>query len=119
MKMDRRQKRAYVIALEELGTREIRGAQHNPQIVEYAAKVGHDWVEDDETPWCASFLGWALEEADLPSTRKLNARSYLDWGKPVDINDAQPGDVLERTDQQITIAAQDGLVVLGRWSLKN
>jgi uncharacterized protein (TIGR02594 family) len=94
MKMHPKQKQAYVIASEELGTREIRGAQDNPRIVEYAAKVGHSWVEDDETPWCASFVGWALEESGLPSTRKLNARSYLEWGEAVDLKDAKAGDIV-------------------------
>lgn len=92
--MDRRQKNAYALASDEVGMREIKGPMHNPEIVQMFADVGHSWVKDDETAWCAAFVGAMLERAGLPSTRKLNARSYLDWGKPVDLAAAEPGDVL-------------------------
>ena len=92
--MDRRQKIAYVLASEEVGTREVKGPKHNPDIVQMFADVGHRWVQDDETAWCAAFAGAMLERAGLPSTRKLNARSYMDWGKPVALDAAQPGDVI-------------------------
>lgn len=67
---------------------------HNPKIVKWFADVGHEWVKDDETAWCAAFAGAMLKEVGLPHTGKLNARSYLDWGEPVDIEDAQRGDVV-------------------------
>jgi uncharacterized protein (TIGR02594 family) len=57
------------------------------------ASVGHEWVEHDSVAWCAAFVGHCLERAGIRSTRKLTARSYLDWGIPVDIADAQPGDI--------------------------
>ena len=38
---------------------------------------------------------WAmLKRSGYPHTGKLTARSYIDWGKPVDLKDAQPGDVV-------------------------
>lgn len=80
--------RAYV------GTQEWPGAQHNPVIVEFAAAAGAAWVQDDETPWCASFVGAVLAQVGLPNTGKLNARSYLDWGDRVQVPDAQPGDIV-------------------------
>ena len=43
--------------------------------------------------WCAAFVGHCLEKAGIKSTRKLTARSYLDWGVPVDVADAQQGDI--------------------------
>jgi uncharacterized protein (TIGR02594 family) len=43
--------------------------------------------------WCAAFVGHCLERAGLRSTRKLTARSYLDWGVPVAVPDAQQGDI--------------------------
>lgn len=92
MRMDRRQKLAYAAASEEIGLTEIPGAVDEPRIVEMFAKAGHSYVKDDETAWCAAAMGAWLEEAGLPSTRKLNARSYLDWGQPV--NDPEPGDVV-------------------------
>jgi uncharacterized protein (TIGR02594 family) len=57
------------------------------------ASVGHDWVEHDSVAWCAAFVGHCLEKAGIRSTRKLTARSYLNWGIPVEIADAQPGDI--------------------------
>jgi uncharacterized protein (TIGR02594 family) len=43
--------------------------------------------------WCASFVGHCLERAGIRSTRKLTARSYLDWGVPVETADARQGDI--------------------------
>ena len=94
MKMHPKQKTAYALASEEIGMQEIRGPVDNPEIVQMFADVGHAWVKDDETAWCAAFNGAMLERAGLPSTRKLNARSYLDWGQAVDLADAEPGDMV-------------------------
>ena len=86
-------KAAYEAAKADLGTWEWAEG-HNPKVVQYFADVGHSWVKDDETAWCAAFVGAMLKKAGLPHTGKLNARSYLDWGQPVDLDDAQPGDVV-------------------------
>ena len=82
------------IAQGYIGTTEGPGPEDNPAIVEMYASVGHDWVEHDSVAWCAAFVGHCLEKAGLRSTRRLNARSYLDWGIPVDLADAQPGDIV-------------------------
>ena len=92
--MDRRQVNAYALASEEIGLRELKGDKHNPDIVQMFADVGHPWVKDDETAWCAAFVGAMLERAKLPSTRALNARSYLDWGDPIDLENARAGDIV-------------------------
>ena len=80
------------IASSYIGTTEIRGAQDNPKIVAMFAKSGAKWVDDDETPWCAAFVGTVLADAGIKGTMKLNARSYLEWGTPVD--EPQEGDVV-------------------------
>ena len=72
------------IANSYVGTDEIKGSQHNPVILEYFDSVGHGWVKDDETPWCAAFVGAVLHEAGYKGTGSLAARSYLDWGHRVD-----------------------------------
>jgi uncharacterized protein (TIGR02594 family) len=84
--------KAFKLAKDELGTWEWKDG-HNPKIVSYFAEVGHSWVKDDETAWCAAFVGAMLKRAGLPHTGKLNARSYLDWGNPIAIEDAKPGDI--------------------------
>ncbi len=71
------------IANSYVGTDEIRGSKHNPVILEYFDAVGHGWVKDDETPWCAAFVGAVLEEAGHKGTGSLAARSYLNWGHKV------------------------------------
>lgn len=86
-------KKAYDLARADLGTWEWSDG-HNPKVLQYFKDVGHEWVEDDETAWCAAFVGAMLKRAGLPHTGKLNARSYLKWGVPVDMKDAQEGDVV-------------------------
>lgn len=85
---------AYEIAKTYLGLEEWPGARHNPRVVELFAQSGHQWVQDDETPWCAAFVGAVLGQAGMAGTGKLNARSYLDWGEPVDLTDARQGDIV-------------------------
>lgn len=84
----------FEIAQGYIGTTEGPGPEDNPAIMEMYASVGHDWVEHDAVAWCAAFVGHCLEKAGLRSTRRLNARSYLDWGIPVDLADAQEGDIV-------------------------
>jgi len=84
---------AYQLARADEGTWEWAEG-HNPKVVRYFADVGHSWVKDDETAWCAAFVGAMLKRAGMPHTGKLNARSYLDWGEEVALDDAQEGDVV-------------------------
>ena len=81
------------IARGYIGMTEGPGPVDNPKILEMYASVGHDWVEHDSVAWCAAFVGHCLERAGIRSTRKLTARSYLDWGVPVEAADAQQGDI--------------------------
>lgn len=84
----------FEIAQSYIGTTEGPGPEDNPAIMAMYASVGHDWVEHDSVAWCAAFVGHCLEKAGLRSTRRLNARSYLDWGIPVDLAEAQEGDIV-------------------------
>jgi uncharacterized protein (TIGR02594 family) len=77
-----------------LGLQEWPGAKQNPAILAMFADVGHDWVRDDETPWCAAFVGSVLASLGLPHTRKLNAKSYLTYGAAVELSRAVPGDIV-------------------------
>lgn len=89
-----KQRVAYETALEHFGLREIVGEEDNPVIVKFFEDVGHGWVKDDETAWCAAFMGSMLKKAGLPHTGKLTARSYLQWGEPVELEDVKEGDVV-------------------------
>lgn len=81
------------IARSYIGTTEGPGPADNPVIMEMYASVGQTHVEHDSVAWCAAFVGHCLEKAGIRSSRKLTARSYLDWGLPVEVPDAQQGDI--------------------------
>jgi uncharacterized protein (TIGR02594 family) len=85
--------KAYELAKAEVGTVEWRDG-NNPRVVAYFKDAGHAWVKDDETAWCAAFMGAMLKRAGMKGTGELTARSYLEWGEPVDLADAREGDVL-------------------------
>nr|WP_321457176.1 TIGR02594 family protein [uncultured Cohaesibacter sp.] len=69
------------VARSYLGLREYKGNRHNPKILEWWLKIRMPFT-DDETPWCAGFVGGVLEECGIRSTRSAGARSYLwqNWG---------------------------------------
>ncbi len=71
-------------ALQEYGIKEIAGKSHNKRILDYFADIGHEWVRDDETAWCAAFVNWCLRQAGVDGTGKLNARSFLKWGRKIE-----------------------------------
>lgn len=77
-----------------IGMTEWPGAEHNPKILDLFATVGHGQAQDDETPWCAAFVGSVLASLGLPHTGRLNARSYATYGQQVSIQDARPGDIV-------------------------
>ena len=81
------------IAQSYIGTTEGLGPADNPVILEMYASIGQTHVEHDEVAWCAAFVGHCLEKAGIRSTRKLTARSYLDWGVPIEVTDAKKGDI--------------------------
>ena len=71
-------------AQRHLGTREWPGKRHNPRVLGYFARAGFAGISDDETPWCAAFVNAVLADAGLPTSGKLTARSFLNWGTPLD-----------------------------------
>lgn len=74
------------------GQREIQGPRHNPIIVGMWVKLGLPY-RDDETSWCAAYVGYCLEEAGVRSTRSAAARSYEKWGVKLDEKAAPVGAV--------------------------
>jgi uncharacterized protein (TIGR02594 family) len=67
-------------ARRHLGAREIAGRKHNPLILRWWMLIRAPFT-DDETPWCAGFVGGVLESAGIRSSRSAAARSYLKWGR--------------------------------------
>ncbi len=85
-----------ITARAELGTKEIAGPDDHPRIVEY-----HSYTDlasnDDEVAWCSSFINFCVARSmgfsspeewlaqDIPGTGKANARSWLDWGRKMEV----------------------------------
>ncbi len=67
----------------ELGEKEVDGQGSNPRIIQYHSftKLG---ATDDQVPWCSSFVCFIMETNGIPSTQSAQARSWLDWGIPVE-----------------------------------
>jgi uncharacterized protein (TIGR02594 family) len=69
-------------ARELVGLSEIVGPKHDARILRMWEAIKAPFRED-ETPWCAGFVGAVLEWSDIRSTRSAAARSYLAWGIPL------------------------------------
>lgn len=68
------------LARGQIGLREVKGGQHAPEIVQFWKDIKRSGIKDDETPWCAAFVGAMLERAGIRSSRFESAKSYLQWG---------------------------------------
>lgn len=63
-----------------IGVREIKGPEHAPEILQMWRDIKRGGIRNDETPWCAAFVGAVLERAGIVSSRFESAASYLTWG---------------------------------------
>jgi uncharacterized protein (TIGR02594 family) len=50
-------------------------------------------IDPSTTPWCAAFVNACERAAGFKGTGKLNARSFLKYGKEVKLEDAKEGDI--------------------------
>lgn len=69
-----------VLARRLIGVHEIEGDEDNPEIVQMWKDIKRGGIKDDETPWCAAFVGAMLERSGVVSSRFESAKSYLTWG---------------------------------------
>ena len=67
-----------------LGLKEIKGSEHAQEILDMWKAIKRGGIKDDETPWCAAFVGACLERVGIQSTRFESAKSYLGWGEKLD-----------------------------------
>lgn len=72
----------YNIAKEEDGVSEWRDGV-NPRIVQYHSCTSLK-AQDDSVPWCSSFVNWCCDQAGVEGTNSAAAKSWLNWGEPVD-----------------------------------
>lgn len=66
-----------------IGLTEIKGPKHNPEILQMWKDIKRGGIKDDETPWCAAFVGAMLERVGIKSSRFESAKSYLSWGDSI------------------------------------
>lgn len=64
------------------GLKEIPGGKHNPTILSWWEKLSLPF-RDDETAWCAGYVGGVLASRGLPTTKSASARSYESYGTKI------------------------------------
>jgi len=72
------------IALDQYDVREIPGAKHNSRVVSFFNEIGFKNIQNDETPWCSAFVNWVCMKANVETSNKLNARSWLNVGDSIE-----------------------------------
>lgn len=72
-----------VIAEGEKGVKENTSkTKHDPRVMEYHATTGI--TNNDETPWCSSFVNWVMKKAGKGGTNSAMAISWKKYGKKLD-----------------------------------
>lgn len=73
------------IALRQFGHREIAGQEDNPEVLKYFDETDFDGKRlKDETSWCSAFVNWVALKSGCDYSGRLNAKSWLGVGRPVD-----------------------------------
>lgn len=74
-----------------VGIREVPGKVSNALVLAML-QLDSTWPQDDEVPWCSAFVNYLAWMMRLPRSKRLNARSWLGVGTPVD--EPEVGDVV-------------------------
>ena len=71
--------------LDHVGLHERPGPESDPLIAEAFALCHLDpkTHDDSTTAWCSAWMCLCMERSGIHSTRRANARSWLDWGTPL------------------------------------
>ena len=87
------QDHAFDLAQRFVNIKEVGGQVDNPQIMAML-KLDNSWPEHDEVPWCSGFANYICWLARLPRSKNLRARSWLEVGKGITLDEAVPGDII-------------------------
>ncbi len=72
-------------ALQEYGIKEVPGVRHSTRVLKYLDLAGFDdYIKDDETAWCSTFMNAMAASECLERSNKPDARSWLNVGTEVD-----------------------------------
>ena len=63
------------------GLSEIEGKKHNDQIISFFHELGYNYIDDDETPWCAAFINYCAKKIGAQYATGLRARNWMKCGK--------------------------------------
>lgn len=66
-------------AIKYLGVEEVKGKENNAKILDMLKSVGFEQF-DEETPWCAAFVGHVLKTCRLDYLQSLHSRDYASYG---------------------------------------
>ena len=81
------------LAFTQYGTKEIVGAEDNPEVLKYFQDLGFDASAlKDETAWCSAFTNWVARRSGLDYSKKLNARSWMEIG--TEVTEPEKGDIV-------------------------
>jgi uncharacterized protein (TIGR02594 family) len=70
---------------------EIAGKVHHPLIQWWISLCGLPLSSPDEIPWCSAYCNGIAWELRLPRSKSLAARSWLEVGRPIKLEDAKVG----------------------------
>lgn len=80
-----------LVAITQIGEKEVAGSTDNPAIMQYAKDCGMGY-DHDEISWCSLFINWVMLMCGLTRSRTLAARDWLKIG--IKITDPKMGDVV-------------------------
>jgi uncharacterized protein (TIGR02594 family) len=80
----------FLLAQRFIGIQEVPGTGDNPQLLAML-RLDDSWPEHDEVPWCSAFTNYICWLLRLPRSKRLNARSWLNVGMPIHLNEALVG----------------------------
>jgi len=81
---------AFDLAQRFIGLKEVKGVVHNPQIMAML-RLDVSWPDSDEVPWCSAFVNYIAWLLRLPRSKSLRARSWLEVGRAIPIEEMQAG----------------------------
>jgi uncharacterized protein (TIGR02594 family) len=89
---------AFTLAERFINVKEIAGAASNPLVLAML-RLDDAWPEGDDVPWCSAFANFITWMLRLPRSKSLAARSWLEVGQAITIEQAEPKNdivILER-----------------------